>query len=445
MGIELNKTYLNNVVATIVLLLSVLVLPSCNEFPNEVGSVMATDSVSATTVTSLDDTTLIASSKGSLTRSVQYNSGNLYIGATSTARAATLIRFVNIPDSLKSLTESQIDSVRIYIMPHRYVFGDSVNNTLEFNVVALKKAWIVNDKDGKVKLEPRWNDLFTNGITPSTAYFGATLGTFNGTVALNDTLKDATIPCSTNEMKSLLVQWFKDNADTATRGNIYGIGFVPTANSKVIREFNTRSTSDQTSQLVRMNVYYRRPSDAGRDSLILLSGNDATFCDADLPDSTQYISTQSLLQTNGEIVLNINSLPKDPTVAKAQLKLYADTTMFQGGNNGLPTSIMITVNVDYDTSKYDHKNISKSTSFAYYATKSSTSNEYTSDNFARVLEQARRDNAILKSSGKITILVYANNSRFERSVFYTSNNPDKNKRPKLIVSYLTRPTFGGKQ
>ena len=62
-----------------------------------------------------------------------------------------------------------------------------------------------------------------------------------------------------------------------------------------------------------------------------------------------------------------------------------------------------------------------------------------------MLEQARRDKAKMKTPGKITIKIFSNDIRLERSCFYASSNPDKNKRPRLVISYLTRPTFGGKK
>jgi hypothetical protein len=398
----------------------------CNESPSAVGSVLAPDTISTRSVSSAD-TSILLSDSSLLQRSVYYNSGALFIGRTPTMSAATFLRFVNIPDTLASINPTDIDSTALAITPTRYVIGDSSANILSMSIYRVQKQWLVSDSDGNVKVEPRWNNLFPNGIaSPSADYFDPTPISDQTTlnIPLADTLREVRIRLN-QQANKMVSDWFKWQPDTELRKGIWGLAFIPNQTSTVIRQFFTRASGSSTAPLVRLFVYFKR--NGIRDSFELLSGNDVTVVDAPQGPSN-LLQMQSLVQYESRINFDVSFIPSLESVQNARLILTADTTKTTGGNFGLPTSI-VAVYVDTISNIL----------VPYQAIRKPGSDKYIFNNVGSGIDAARKFR-----SGKGYFAIRSSGIGLEAQFIHRLDDPDKSKRPVLTITYSSRPKFGGK-
>lgn len=423
-----NRAYALLVVCVTMMISTVLGTTStgCNESPSAVGSVLAPDTISARSVSSAD-TSILLSDTALLQRSVFYNSGALFIGRTPTMSAATFLRFVNIPDTLASISPTDIDSTTLAITPTRYVIGDSSANVLSMSIYRMQKQWIVTDSNGNAKIEPRWNNLFPDGIaSPSTEYFDPTPVSAQTTlnIPLADTLREIRIPLN-QQANKMVSDWFKWQPDSELRKGIWGLAFIPNQTSTVIRQFFTRASSSSNAPLVRLFVYFKR--NGIRDSFQLISGNDATVVDAP-QGPPNLLQIQSLIQYESRLNFDVSLIPSLESVQNARLILTADTTKSTGGNFGLPTSVLV---VYVDTVN----NIL----IPYQAIRQVGSDKYIFNNIVTGIDAARKFR-----SGKGYFAIRSSGTGLESQFIHRLNDPDKSKRPVLTITYTSRPKFGGK-
>jgi hypothetical protein len=403
---------------------------ACNDAPTEVGSAVIPDTVNARSVSSLD-TTILLSSGTVVTRGVVYNSGVLYIGASRTTRAATVIRMTTIPDYLASLTTQNIDSAYLLIRPTRFVYGDSSvqANKLQFGVYELNKAFITADTAGSIGVSVRWPDLFSSGLTPNPAYFaGDTIASYSGVIPLADTLSDIKIPLNAIG-RQMVASWFVKQADSAKRSTIYGLGFVPYAGSTVVRAFTTASVLSPTLPLIRLRVFYHDSTKA--DSLTIQSGNDCSVVDSDTIAAPLSL-LQSLVQSEQRLVYDVSSIPVTDAILKAQLTLTMDTTYTTLGNINTANKLSIISRFDKDSA-----NPVFGTSFT--SGKTAGSDKVVFANVSQALDQARRS-----YGGKGGFSVVSNGNALERYAIYGLDAP-RAMRPTLVITYAPRPTAGGKR
>lgn len=423
-----NRAYAVLVVCVTMMISTVMGTTSsgCNESPSSVGSVLAPDTISARSVSSAD-TSILLSDTTLLQRSVFYNSGALFIGRTPTMSAATFLRFVNIPDTLASINPTDIDSTALLITPTRYVIGDSSANVLSMSIYRMQKQWIVTDSNGNAKVEPRWNNLFPDGIaSPSTEYFDPTPVSNQITlnIPLADTLREIRIPLN-QQANKMVSDWFKWQPDTELRKGIWGLAFIPNQTSTVTRQFFTRASSSSNAPLVRLSVYYKR--NGIRDSFQLISGNDATVVDAPAGPSN-LLQMQSLTLYESRINFDVSFIPSLESVQNARLILTADTTKTTGGNFGLPNGITL-VYVDTVSNFI----------ISYQAVRQAGSDKYIFNSVGTGIDAARRFRA-----GRGYFAIRAGGVGLETQFVHRLNDPDKSKRPVLTITYTSRPKFGGK-
>ncbi len=401
---------------------------SCNDAPSDVGSSLVIDTLNARSISSLD-TTIFTSVSDSLNRSVLFNSGSLYIGKTADARATTLIRLTNIPDTLGWISTSNIDSAVMLIRPLRFVIGDSsaASNITSFNVVELNKAFINTDSAKNISVAPRWPDLFTGGITPNPAYFSANaLASFSGSIPLKDTMSDISLPFNALGKQSLAA-WFVKRADSNLAKQIYGFGFVPDNSCTVIRQFSTQSSSTTVNPFIRVKVYYHSNTNV-RDSLTLVSGNDASLIDADqLP--SPYLQLQSLTQNEVHLNFDLSSIPQTDALLKAQLIFTLDTSKTSKGNISDDTTCYLLSRFTKDTvSTYGVK---------YSSYRHKGTNQLIFSNIAQALDQARR-----YYGGKGQLILLSAGTNMERMAIYDMSS-DSTKKPRLNLTFAKRPKLGG--
>lgn len=394
---------------------------ACNEPPTEVGSELIYDT---SRVQQLSSTTLplIVATQPLVTPSYLFNAGMLFIGRTPELHAATLLRFTTLPDTLGWIQPSDILGARLLIRPHRYVVGDSLSNVLAFTVHELRQRWISDDSSGNVVIEPRWDNLFSTDAVPNPQYFDPVpLAVFDGTqkIPLADSLTDVEIPLTADGLQRVAT-WLQKMADTAARATIYGIGFVPSSSSTVVREFETQATGNPIGALVRLRIYYRR-QDGATDSVLVFSGNDATFVHATSPRNGG-LPVQSIVRSEVAITLDLSALPPLDAVLNAQLALTTDTTQRIAGNGGIPT----TLELGYTDS-------TAARSLGFVGGQLAGSARMVFPNIAPLVDYLRQ-----RKQGRGTAIFRSRNARLERLVLLGADAPDS-LRPRLVITYIPRP------
>ncbi len=399
----------------------IVLLCACNEPPTEVGNVVIYDTARAHQISSATVPLIVATSPIT-TPSYLFNAGVLFIGRTPELHAATLLRFTTLPDTLGWVQPADVIGARLLIRPHRYVVGDSSANVLAFTVHELRQAWISADSSGAVIIEPRWHNLFSTDGVPSPQYFDPTpLAIFDGSqkIPLTDSLADVEIPL-TPEGVQRVVTWLQKMPDSTQRATIYGIGFVPSSVSTVVREFETQATGNPLGALVRLRIYYRR-QDGATDSVLVFSGNDATFVHATMP-SDGVLPVQSVVRSEVAMTLDLSALPPLDAVLNAQLTMTTDTTQRIAGNSGIPT----TLELGYTDS-------SASTSLGFVGGQIAGSPRFVFSNIAALVDYLRQ-----RKQGRGTVVFRSRNFRLERLALYGTDAADS-LRPRLIITYIPRP------
>lgn len=247
-----------------------LSLISCNEKLSVVGNTFPPDTLQLTSVITTDSQPLVATSVPFAQSSSLSGFGVVYIGKTPTVEAITLSRLV-IPDTLPTIPAENIMSATLEITPTRplYAFGDTASNQLSFSVVKVKKLW-----------SPR---ATLDSITPTADYFdNSALATFTGKIDL----KDSTGSIKINFDKSQIAEWISLRNQYKNDTLNYGIAFIPSSGSSVIRRFSSGAVgSTSTKQFATVTVTYKKSlTDAKEDTVSLISGYDGTFFSTPSPE-----------------------------------------------------------------------------------------------------------------------------------------------------------------
>lgn len=394
---------------------------ACNEPPTEVGSSLIEDTTRVQQVLSAT-APLITATSAVYTPSYLFNAGVLFIGRTAHLHAATLLRFTTLPDTLGWITPADIISAKLLLHPHRYVIGDSASNVLAFTVHQVQRAWITSDSAGNVTIEPRWDNLFSTGGVPNPEYFEPTpLATFDGSqrIPLSDSLQDIEVPLTSDGLVRV-ASWLQKMADSAQRATIYGIGFVPLPSSTVIREFETQTPGSPFGALVRLRIVYRTRGGTV-DSLLIFSGNDATFVHAQ-PPRAGLLSVQSVVRSDVAMSLDVATLPPLDAVLNAQLTVHTDTTERLAGNYGVPTTLELAY-ID-STTNYQ---------LAFVGGQKSGTARIVFADISRLVDYLRQ-----RKQGRGTVLLRSRNFRLERLALFGIDAADS-LRPRLVITYIPRP------
>jgi hypothetical protein len=395
---------------------------ACNEPPTDVGNAVIYDTTKAQQLSSVT-VPLVVGTTPLTTPSYLFNAGILFVGRTPELHAATLLRFTTLPDTLGWIQLSDLVGARLLIRPHRYVVGDSISNVLAFTVHELRQQWISADSSGNVVIEPRWDNLFSTDGVPNPQYFDPTpMAVFDGSqkIPLADSLGDVEIPLTSDGLQRL-ARWLQAMPDSTARTSIYGIGIVPTSSSTVVREFETQATGSPFGALVRLRIYYRR-RDGATDSVLVFSGNDATFVHATSPQNG-LLPVQSVVRSEVAITFDLSALPPLDAVLNAQLTITTDTTQRIAGNSGIPTTLEL-----------GYTDTARARSFGFVGGQLPGTPRFVFPNVAPLVDYLRQ-----RQQGKGTAIFRSRNFRLERLVLYGNDAADS-LRPRLVITYIPRPT-----
>lgn len=395
------------------------ILNSCNEKPSDLGFTLLFDTIAVYPVTS-SDIPMIVKTQSLLTPQICFNSGAMFLGSANGTRAIICLRFQNIPDTLAYLKPEDIEICELHMFPNRYTFGDSVDNSLVFNIYRVNKLWTVQAT----------YDSLMNPPPPNEYIDGKVLATFDSKIVSKDTMEKIKI----NIDKELVIDWFKMYADSVLRYQIWGIALIPDFNrTTVIRQFSSQAIGlDNFHPYIR--VIYKNRYDK-TDTLIMNSAMDASWVETPF-EETSNITIMGGVSIKSKIYIDVSFLPKLSSIHKAELRLTLNKEQSLASNYGLDSVIACDFFLDSvvtDSSKAYRTYEGQRIRGDYYDT-------YVFPSITSAIQIWNR----LEGRGSLVLRPVNYNSMYrklDKLVFYGFDHPDVNLRPKLILIYSKHPDY----
>ncbi len=290
---------------------------SCNDRPTSIGSDLLVDTVHIALLTS-EDTTLIQTEATVRYPLPIFNAGYLYVGASRSTVAWTLLRPTLFPQLKDTITEDQILSATLVLFPRRYAFGDTVSNTLQFSIYEVQRLWRPSTTIDTLREFLRSGD-----------FLGSMVAQWSDPIPFADSLEPIRIPVA----KSLIARWLAAAADTADSAQLqpFGVALIPdTTVSTVIRAFYTQSPGHTEFPLSYYEVVIQRADSL--DTLRIENGYDLAVVYARTAVPEDRIVVQGGVAYRAYFVFDPTVLPPLAIVHRAKLVLSYDSTACELGN-----------------------------------------------------------------------------------------------------------------
>lgn len=388
------------------LFLTVLIFAACNEAPTPLGYTFVKDTVELYAINS-NDLPIIEKDETYFLPLNYINPGFSLIGAANGIKSGVTIRFAYIPDTLTYVKEEDIIECKLNLQPQRYALGDTLGSKyLSFGVYENISKWVV---------ETTSEEFFNKQFQKSVPFV-----TFSGEVPRKDTMEKIILDFD----KSLLLDWFKKQAEK--KDTIWGISIIPNDNSKIISQFYGSGSHSRLAPFVR--VIFNNTKSNKIDTLYLESAMEKNFSITDNPLDENRLTLMGALSYKPRFYFDISFIPKFAGIHKAELHLPIDKSKSSAANFPLDTVIRL----DYYENADDEIN-KKAPKYYFYAARNKESDVYKVYSLTSLLSYWNR------TTGKGTLAISFENSaslyRLNKLSFYTSNEADSTKRPKLIVIY----------
>lgn len=404
---------------SVVTVLLLLLLSSCNDQPSEVGTDIWPDTVTLHSI-STSDTSLFSSTSNDTKRFGLFRLGGLLLGKYEGITAITFVRFTNIPDTLNYVTENDIQECTLELTPQRYSYGDTNTNLLEFTVHRINNQWFN---------QTTWDSIVDPSKQPF--YTSQQFGSFSGTSTSKDTL-----PLKVAIDKSIAKKFFDLQSDTNDRKTNYGLALVPNGNTNIIRRFSTKSLSsaDQSNYVFLRVVFRNQRKNNALDTIVMESGVDASMVNDAAPKNNQNLIVQGSLMNRAKIEFDLSMIPNDAFIHYAQLSFERNEAESKGGTNGIDE----TIGLAYYANPND---ASITPTRLFLAQRTANTQTYTFKSIVSLVEQWLRYSngkgiAFLEPEGASKLL------EIDKVAFYGIQSPDSTKRPSLKIIYSSRPGFG---
>lgn len=313
----------------VVLLLSgaVLLWAGCNDAPSPVGAEFLPDTAHLQLLSAPPDSLFEAIETWRLPQPL-FNAGILYIGRFRDLEARTLLRFTNIPDTLGRLGAESILRASLVLWPQRYTLGDSSGAATRIPLTVHKVMRLWTPK-------ATWDSLFAAGdagiLDP------LELGRWEGSIPLQDTVEPMRIELN-DAGRQLLAEWFRMQADSLQRQQIYGIALLPTASATAIRAFATQSIGQLQRPAPSLEVLYRYLDRV--DTLRLTAGYAGSFLSPSAADTQRSIVLQPGIYRPA-LSVQLKALPPLAAIYRAELRLTVDTAACWTGNRELSRTVVL--------------------------------------------------------------------------------------------------------
>ncbi len=390
--------------------LSIIIsISGCNEQSPIAGGAIFDDTINVNVISSDSIPMFTGSSSGSLKPSASY-AADLFLGSAKGFTSSILSRFGNVPDSLP---DAEIISAKLILQPKRYALGDSLSNRIAFDVFAINKPWTPRATIDSF-LQAGFLDIMS-------------MGTFDGSIALRDTMPEISVDISQSLIKSWFVLRNKAKNDTTVNTeSAYAIALKAKSASTVIRAFARNTISTPDNPTVRIRVAYKKAGSATVDTMMLESAYDATFTIEPNPLQDRVVLNYGT-GTFSNLEISLKDLPTGIAIHGAVLALTLDSVETIRGNQ-FRDSVISSQFVDSLAGNLvrEFTGFSKNGSIVY---------EFPVVN--GMVESLLRNT----KTGTMKILPYIlrDRTRLDRMVFFGPKDPDPKKRPSLRIIYSTRP------
>ncbi len=300
----------------------------CNDAPSPVGAEFLPDTVHLQLLSAPPDSLFEAIETEKIAQPL-FNAGVLYIGRFRDLEARTLLRFTDIPDTLGWLSAAWILRATLVLSPERYTLGDSSGaaTRVPFTVHRVTRLWTP---------KATWDSLFATGDAGTLDPLE--LGRWEEAIPLRDTAEPVRVEL--NEAgRQLLAEWFRLQADSLQRQQIYGIALIPTGAATAIRAFATQSIGQLHRPAPSLEVLYRRSDRV--DTVRLTAGYAGSFLSPSQFDPYCCLILQPGIAYRPALSIQLEGLPPLAALYRAELRLTLDTAACWTGNRERSRTLLI--------------------------------------------------------------------------------------------------------
>lgn len=424
-------TMIQQRIAVFIVLLAALatLFTSCNDLPTEAGNIYLPDTLRFAVLSS-DTADIIKDIEtdyrrafvGNLQSEPLFNTGALFVGTTPQGMRAVSLLKMNFPVYLGSDTASYaITSAEIILRPRRNVIGDTSQNRLAFDVMELRQAW---------------RTTFTYDTIAALEQLGALykdqpVATYQGVISYTETtISSIRIPIDT----ALVRSWLKKAADSNAARELYGFALRPrSSGNSVIREF--AHTAGEDLFRMEIGILYNdttKPDSLRKIDTVLALGTQSTaLIDAPLPQTPSLLA-QGGVAIRSRLRFDVSSIPPLATIHRAELLLTANPDLSYYSTAGREDSVLLRLATN------DSSLIGNVNSFTYCIRTSTSANVYRTSNLSFAVQYWMRRPE--ENYGLILQATPVNEVfRINRTLFYGLTEPDRSKRPSLIIYYSLPP------
>lgn len=397
----MKKCFIYSLLLSVFAVVSGIILGGCNQKMPDAANTLLPD-----TITLHGFKTSPAEVGTAYRHFAQFNDGTMFLGKFGIIEAVSFARFSNIPDSLGTITEADIESATLSLQPLRYALGDTVQNRLKINVVELLKPYLDTTK--------------ADQITPD--YFDSKIiASIDAQAPLQDTMAPIAVPFD----KSVAVKWLQRKQQFKNDTLTWGIAFRDNG-STAIRRFSTPTIINPDAPQTTLRIVYRK-SGGVLDTMTWKSGNDATFTYAPLGESGS-ITVHGSVAVDGIMSFDLSAMPAGAAVHLAKLTLTLDPSRSIVGNFGADSIV---------GARFIDSSNSRNLAHDYFGYRVQGSQKYVFPLLNSAVD------GMLRRGGKGTIVLRPE-SKFDmhqcnRLIFFGNEAADTTVRPILEAIYSTRP------
>ena len=228
---------------------------------------------------------------------------------------------------------------------------------------------------------------------------------------------------------SVVKEWFKYQADTTTTPKNYGLIFKPKASTQKMCGFYSSDVTLDTSDVL-LDLVLQNPSTGYIDTVLISPTYDThVITKSTLPvSSSTDLFLEGSLALRGKLYFDISSVPRNSIISNATLELTVDASQTLDGSN---TSDSVAVQTLADSTSFT---LSKDSSYQVILVKNG--NKYSGD-IGWMIQKWIRSDLYYTNQGLYLYLADEIKSA-ARIAFYGSKDSNKERRPRLKITYMQK-------
>ena len=381
-----------------------VLLFSCNDLPNEVGTELVPGTDTLYSVSSLTIPIIISGTTSTL-QTPLYNSPKVLYGKTADSDARMFIEFVNYP-KLGAADSFEVISSELIVKPEPYRYGDTNDLTLSIHAYELKQIW---------SAQATWDSIWApDGSTQYYSNSDAPVATFDQQLAITDST--VYVPFDLVATK----RWLVLGSDSATKDQLFGLALIPESGTSV-RSYRNLLNNKQE---MKLRVVYKHADSTTNDTAFVEAAVAYFVHTPNSSDSTEMLVQGAQIHRT-QLTIQIDSLDEFAIIIGASMSVHVDLTASNLGVYGLDELL---------TMIYSRTDGSKIT----YTTRGTADGEFVFPNVSSMLQFIRKDGG----TGTVTIEPEGENryNRMNRLKIF-GLQADEQHRPALHIVYTIPTVF----